>query len=405
MQTTIAARKRKTRSVVSWLVTLVLVAALVSTITAIGVPNLLRSRIAANESSAVGSVRTINTAIATYSAQHPDAGYPQRLSDLTPYIDGSLASGQKSGYHFRYVPVGRNANGVITAYHVEARPVAVGESGQRLFSSDETGAISYQNGAAQPKQLLGGGTPTQQEGRPDLQSRRMVRKSSVNLIVADPAPTVEKIRAVAYRLGGYVESVRFSGQGQGAQEASVTIRVPVARLDDARREVRALGDRVNSEEDDAQDVTGHYVDLESNLRNYQAEEAQYLEIMRRSGTIKDTLAVAERLADVRGRIERTQGQLNLLAHQTEMAVLEVTLGTEVVAQPVDVRWHPKAEIQTAFWDAASDLSLYANFMIAVVFRLPVFVLWVVTALVFAVASWRLLRWLWSKLVPAPLAAG
>jgi len=178
-----------------------------------------------------------------------------------------------------------------------------------------------------------------------------------------------------------------------------------ARFDEARREVRALGERVKNEQDDAQDVTGKYVDLESNLRNYHAEEAQYLEIMRRSGSIKDTLAVAERLADVRGRIERTQGQLNLLAHQTQMAVLEVTLCTEAVAQPVDVRWHPKAEIKAAFWDAADDLSVYANFMIAVLFRLPVFLLWVITVLVSALCGWRLLRWVWKRLLSAPAPAG
>lgn len=402
MQTIVVATKKKFRG--SWLLTFVLLAALMLTITAISVPNLLRSRIAANESSAVGSVRTINTAVVTYSGQHPGEGYPQKLSDLTPYIDASMANGQKSGYSFRYEPVDQNGDGIVEGYSVEARPVATGQSGQRRFSSDETGAISYQNNGAQPKELLDGGTPQQPERQSAPQLRRMVRKGSVNLIVSEPAPTAEKVRAVAYRLDGYVESVRFSDEGAGAREASITIRVPAPRYDDARREVRALGGRVKNEEDDARDVTGQYVDLESNLRNFHAEEAQYLEIMRHSGSIKDTLAVAERLADVRGRIERTQGQLNLLSHQTQMAVLEVNLCTEAVAQPVDVRWHPKAEFQAAFWNAADDLSVYANFMIAVIFRLPVFVLWAATSLVFALCGWRLLRWFWRKLLPAPSPA-
>jgi hypothetical protein len=74
-------------------------------------------------------------------------------------------------------------------------------------------------------------------------------------------------------------------------------------------------------------------------------------------------------------------------------------GTEAVAQPADVRWHPRAEIKAAFWDATDDLSAYANFMIALFFRLPVFLLWAATALAFVLGGRRLLRWMWRKLLP------
>ncbi|HYX69636.1 MAG TPA: DUF4349 domain-containing protein [Terriglobales bacterium] len=380
-------------------VTLVVVVLVTVLIAAIAIPNLLRSRIAANEASAVGSIRTINTAVATYSAQHPGEGYPQKLADLAPYVDENLASGQRSGYSFRYEPQAPDFDGVVKGFRVEARPVAAGQTGTRQFSSNQSGVISYRASGQQPEVPLDGTSP-QPERQPARQSRKTERKGSVSLVVAEPVPAEEEVRAVAYRLDGYVESMRFSDEGAGAREASIAIRVPADRFDEARRQVRALGERVKNEQDDARDVTAQYVDLQSNLRNDRAEEAQYLEIMRRSGSIKDTLAVSERLADVRGRIERTQGQLNLLAHQTEMAVLEVTLCTEAVAQPVDVRWHPKAEIKAAFWDAADDLSAYANFMIALFFRLPVFALWVITALAFALGGWRLLRWMWKRLFPA-----
>ncbi len=370
---------------------------------AISVPNLLRSRIAANESSAVGSIRTINTAVTTYSSQHPDGGFPEKLSDLSAYIDASLATGERSGYRFEYEPVDQDGDGIVEGFSVEARPLVTGQSGQRIFSSNETGYISYQGNPAQPKELLDGGTPPEPP-RKASSARRIMRKGSLSMIVGEPSSVAERIRAVAYRLGGYVESVRLSGEGAAAKEGCITVRIPAARYDDARREVRALGERVEDEEDDASDVTAKYVDLESNLRNYHAEEAQYLAIMRRSGSIKDTLAVAKELADVRGRIEQAQGQLNLITHQTQMSVLAVTLQREAIAEPTDVRWHPKAEIKAAFWDAADDLSVYANTMIAVLFRLPILILWTVTVLVFALCGWRLLRWLWKRLLPAPTAA-
>ena len=401
MQNSSVALKKRSRF--SLLVTFVAVAGLILTIVAVSIPNLLRSRSAANESSAVGSVRSINSAVATYAEQHPGSGYPQKLSDLAPYV-GDLAGGQKSGYSFGYEPVDQDGDGVAEGFDVDARPVSAGQSGQRLFSSNETGEISYQKASGGQKELLDGGTPDAPKRAAVPGARLVVRNGSVTLIVAEPSRAAEDARAATYRAGGYVESVHSSDGGTPKQQTSMTIRVPAARYDEIRREVLGLAERVMDESDEARDVTGQYVDFESNLRNYHAEERQYLEIMRRSGAIEETLAVAKELADVRGRIERVQGQLNLLAHQTQMASLAVTLRTEAIAQPTDVRWHPRAEIKTAFWDAADDLSIYANFMIAVFFRLPVFILWTVTVLVFGLSGWRLLRWLWKRLLPAPAAA-
>src|ERR1700760_5000200 len=64
------------------LIELLIVVAIILIIAAIAIPNLLRARIAANEASAVGSVRTINTAQVTYSSAYPDAGFTLTLSRL-----------------------------------------------------------------------------------------------------------------------------------------------------------------------------------------------------------------------------------------------------------------------------------------------------------------------------------
>jgi hypothetical protein len=321
------------------------------------------------------------------------------MSDLTPYIDSKLASGEKSGYRFRYVPETQDTDGVVKAFHVEAAPIST-QSGVRRFSSDETADIRYQASLTEPEKSLADASPEKAEQTSVRTSAKMIRKTALNLIVEEPSVAAEKIRLLASRLGGYVESVRSSDEGTAAKQTSIAIRVPSDRLDEARHEVRGFAERVSNEQDDARDVSSHHVDLESHLRNYRAEEAQYLDIMRRSGTIKDTLAVSEHLADVRGRIERTQGQLDQLAQQTEMALLEVNLRTELAPQPMDVRWHPGAEIKSAFWTAVDDLSTYANFMIEVLFRLPVFALWTFTILTSLFGGWRLLTWTWRRFVPS-----
>ena len=391
---------KKTR--VSRLVILVMSTAVALTIAAVCIPNLLRSRVAANEASAVGSIRTLNTALVTYSGDHPGQGYPQRLSDLTPYIGTDLASGQKSGYSFRYVPQTSGIDGVVKSFRIEAAPITA-QAGQRRFSSDQSGQIRYQAGRAQPERHLGDDAPHQPQQLTG-NAPRMIQKASLNLVVSDPFATGEKIRGLSYRMGGYVDSVRSSDEGPGARETSISIRVPADRFEEARREIRSLSGRLRNEQDDARDVSAQHVDLASHLRNYRAEEAQYLEIMQRSGSIKDTLAVSERLADVRGRIEHIQGQLDQLAHETEMALLEVNLQTEATVQPVDVHWHPVAEIKAAFSNAADDLSAYANFMIAVLFRFPVIALWTFTIGASSLGVWRLLRWTWKRFVPSSIPA-
>src|SRR6476619_222747 len=109
------------------LIELLIVVAIILIIAAIAIPNLLRARIAANESSAVSAVRTINTAEVTYSTSFPTKGYSDTLAALggatpcTPaiatacLIESVLSAGSKSGYTFS--TVGANpVNGVNTTY-------------------------------------------------------------------------------------------------------------------------------------------------------------------------------------------------------------------------------------------------------------------------------------------------
>src|SRR5882672_8466638 len=133
------------------LIELLIVVAIILIIAAIAIPNLLRSRMAANEASAVGSIRSINTAAVTYSSTYPAAGYPQTLKQLQPaasasstssdLIDQVLASGTKSGYKFSMSPIGTGTP--LTGYSVGGDPVSPNTSGTRGFFSDQSGVIRY----------------------------------------------------------------------------------------------------------------------------------------------------------------------------------------------------------------------------------------------------------------------
>jgi len=140
------------------LIELLIVVAIILIIAAIAIPNLMRSRMAANEASAVGSIRTINTAEVTYASTYPDQGFTD-LASLggaggtaagAGLIDTVLAGGSKSGYTFAATPGGATAAGVNTTYTTTGVPVTVGSTGQRGFFSDQSGVIRYTSDGSTP---------------------------------------------------------------------------------------------------------------------------------------------------------------------------------------------------------------------------------------------------------------
>ena len=146
------------------LIELLIVVAIILIIAAIAIPNLMRSRMAANEASAAGSLRTLNTAEVTFSTTY-GIGYGTLASLGSPagactanstqacLIDPVLTGGVKSGYNIAVSAP--TANGSVAApvvtYETNAVPTAPGSSGQRDFCSDQSGVIrANPSGGAAP---------------------------------------------------------------------------------------------------------------------------------------------------------------------------------------------------------------------------------------------------------------
>lgn len=141
------------------LIELLIVVAVILVIAAIAIPNLMRSRAAANQASAVGSLHVLNTAEATYSSTYggysPTLGYlgpPSTGTMPTPsgagLIDSILSGGapgatesSKSGYTITYSPGVASATGTIYSYSITAGPITPGQSGYNYYYTDQTGVI------------------------------------------------------------------------------------------------------------------------------------------------------------------------------------------------------------------------------------------------------------------------
>jgi type IV pilus assembly protein PilA len=140
------------------LIELLIVVGIILIIAAIAIPELLSSKMSANETAAVANVRTINTAETAYTIEY-GTGYALQLSFLgdaggtTPtatnavLIDHILGAGTKSGYNFVYAVTATDGSGNPVSYSINANPTVQGRTGRRFFYSDQTCVIRV-NGAA-----------------------------------------------------------------------------------------------------------------------------------------------------------------------------------------------------------------------------------------------------------------
>ncbi len=130
-------------------------------VAAIAIPNLLRARMAANESSAVASVRLITTAQITHQVAHPETGYACSLSEISPdeISDTALLIGQKNGYRFEIRNCApENPGGPNSKYRVVAYPFSVNQTGVKAFCADESAVIKVDSAGSAQKCLEEGST-------------------------------------------------------------------------------------------------------------------------------------------------------------------------------------------------------------------------------------------------------
>lgn len=136
------------------LIELLIVVAIILVIAAIAIPNFMRSRMAANQASAVASLRTLNTSEVAYSATY-GSGFTTDLASLAPVpgggtptstaaglIDSVLALGVKSGYSFSYSPGASDSSGRINSYEFDASPIS-SNTGINYYYTDQSGVVRF----------------------------------------------------------------------------------------------------------------------------------------------------------------------------------------------------------------------------------------------------------------------
>ncbi len=228
--------------------------------------------------------------------------------------------------------------------------------------------------------------------------RMVIKNANLALIVKDPVESMDKITQIAERMGGYVVSANLtqtkSQSGKSLPHATITIRVPAEKLNDALKEIKALSSQLpRTENIESQDITSEYTDLESRLRNLKNTEDQLRKIMDQAYSTEDVLSVYNQLSQVREQIEVIEGQMKYYRESAALSAISTELIAEEAVEPLSIAgWKPVGVARDALQALINAMKFIVNLAIwLVIFVLPILIVLYVVFVLPLTGFFRLLR--------------
>lgn len=223
-------------------------------------------------------------------------------------------------------------------------------------------------------------TPQQQEVAP---GSMLVRTGQASLQVDSLETGIARVRDVARRTGAVIANTSMEGGNKQTRAASLELRVPSERFDEAVNGLAPLG-KLESVNVTVQDVGEEYVDVQARVANARRLEQRLVELLaNRTGKLADVLTVERELARVREQIERYEGRMRYLRTRASISTLSIAIHEPypIVAE------HPgDRPIRDAFVQAWRNLvGVTAGVIASLGVVVPLGVL--VLALVFAARRW------------------
>ena len=240
--------------------------------------------------------------------------------------------------------------------------------------------------SAAPADYDASGNPVQADSE-----RLVIQNANLTIVVGQPGETMAAIRRMAEDMGGFVVASNlyktYRGEAGELPEATITVRVPVTRLNEALDQVKALtqsADDVKAETISGQDVTKEYTDLRSRLKNLEETEAQLREIMGSATKTEDVLSVYRELTGIREQIEVIKGQIQYYEEAAALSSIAVLIQAKASIQPLEIGgWQPGGVVRESIQALVTALQGLADIGIRLVlFVLPLalvvfFPLWLV----------------------------
>lgn len=246
-----------------------------------------------------------------------------------------------------------------------AAPMAPAPSGFTVGRSSETDYYS-----------------TDGAGAEDAVDRKIVRTGSMSMEVEDIIKAQTEIADIAVQYDGYVVSSNLNAAKENPR-GFISFRVPAEKFDTALAKLRQLAVKVTNENTNSQDVTEQYTDLKAQLSNYEATEAQYLELLKKADNVKDMLEVQRELSNVRGNIERIKGRMQYLERTSDTSLIEVSL---TKSTPIgESTW----DVTGVFKGAVDGLIAFGKVLLSVLIWLLVFSpIWIIVLVIIFIVRRR-----------------
>lgn len=208
--------------------------------------------------------------------------------------------------------------------------------------------------------------------------RMVIHNANLSISVADPPQSMDAVSQMAEEMDGYVVSANLYHttleSGVRVPRASITIRVPSERLNEALGRIKEESDQDPlSESIDSQDITSDYVDLQSRLRNLEKAEAQLTEIMESAEETEDVLSVYNELVRVQEQIELIKGQMKYYEESARLSSISTEIIADAAIQPLTIGgWQPVGVAKDALQALINTLKFLANAAIWIgIYILPV----------------------------------
>lgn len=207
-----------------------------------------------------------------------------------------------------------------SADQAASSPPMVKEGRQSLVQTTEADAASREKTPGSQSSISTGPA-----GSSEIAPSMLIRTGSASIEVEQLDPAIIKVRQLATQLGGYVANSSISGGRDQIRSATLELKIPAARYDQAVSGLGGVG-KIEAVNTSVEDVGEEYVDVTARVNNAKRLEERLVSLLAtRTGKLEDVLAVERELARVREEIERYEGRLRFLRTRAAVSTLSVTV--------------------------------------------------------------------------------
>jgi hypothetical protein len=209
--------------------------------------------------------------------------------------------------------------GVPLARNLRQAGSAPNQPGSAMVVEEQLSAPSPSNAAPQPS------PPSDANGTTASNAPLIARSVSLVIVAKDIPATRPALDAILAKDHGYASEMDVNTPADDAPSLKASLRIPVANLDAAMKDLRGLGN-VASESQSGEDVTQQHADLDQRLKTARDTEERLRTILQqRTGTVSDVLQVEEEIARVRGDIESMEAEQTNLEHRVNFASIDLSM--------------------------------------------------------------------------------